>query len=165
MSSHGLRFALRHQLIISSHHVVFVGRMAALGSCKTNGQGGMSVIGWNHPGFGASSGSPDPRSEAEAIDAVLEFAQERLGYAIGEITLRAPQPNAPPAFLLPPPDECAGAVSDGWSIGGYPTCWAAMNHPALRGILLDAPFDDLTLLVTRHVAMPSGLHSSKSVSK
>jgi len=23
-----------------------------------------------------------------------------------------------------------------------------MNHPALRGILLDAPFDDLTLLVT-----------------
>ena len=25
-----------------------------------------------------------------------------------------------------------------------------MNHPALRGILLDAPFDDLTLLVTRH---------------
>ena len=125
--------------------------MAALGSCKTNGQGGMSVIGWNHPGFGASSGSPDPRSEAEAIDAVLEFAQERLGYAIGEITLRAPQPNAPAAFLLPPPDECAGAVSDGWSIGGYPTCWAAMNHPALRGILLDAPFDDLTLLVTRHV--------------
>ena len=67
--------------------------MAALGSCKTNGQGGMSVIGWNHPGFGASSGSPDPRSEAEAIDAVLEFAQARLGYAIGEITLRAPQPT------------------------------------------------------------------------
>jgi len=69
--------------------------MAALGSCKTNGQGGMSVIGWNHPGFGASSGSPDPRSEAEAIDAVLEFAQARLGYAIGEITLRAPQPTHP----------------------------------------------------------------------
>ena len=96
MSSHGLRcISSGLGLISSSHHVVFVGRMAALGSCKTNGQGGMSVIGWNHPGFGASSGSPDPRSEAEAIDAVLEFAQERLGYAIGEITLRAPQPTHP----------------------------------------------------------------------
>lgn len=59
--------------------------MGALQSCRA--QGGASVLGWNHPGFGASTGSPSPTSEAHAIDAILEFAQEKLGYALGEIIL------------------------------------------------------------------------------
>jgi pimeloyl-ACP methyl ester carboxylesterase len=60
-------------------------------------------------------------------DAILEFAQQKLGFALGEIILL------------------------GWSIGGYATSWAAMNHPGIRGVLLDAPFDDLAPLAERIV--------------
>ena len=95
---------------------------------------------------------------------MLEFAQNSLGYALGNIVLH------------------------GWSIGGYATSWAAMNHPGIRGpsicphfesiwemlsrilvtimtfhlriplapqlyagVLLDAPFDDLAPLAERIV--------------
>jgi hypothetical protein len=42
--------------------------MGAMQSCRA--QGGPSVLGWNHPGFGASTGSPSPYSEAHAIGAL-----------------------------------------------------------------------------------------------
>lgn len=63
-----------------------------------------SVIGWNHPGFGASSGTPTPESEAAAIAAILEFATVVLGYDVGQIILL------------------------GWSIVSY--CWSLAPHLA-----------------------------------
>jgi pimeloyl-ACP methyl ester carboxylesterase len=87
--------------------------VGAMQTCRA--QGGCSVLGWNHPGFGASTGTPSPESEAHAIDAIIEFAQVKLGYGLGEIILH------------------------GWSIGGYSTSWAAMNHPGIRGACCSAP--------------------------
>ncbi|KHJ75059.1 hypothetical protein OESDEN_25325 [Oesophagostomum dentatum] len=31
----------------------------------------------------------------------------------------------------------------GWSIGGYPASWLAVNYPKVRGLILDATFDDV----------------------
>ena len=41
---------------------------------------GYSVIGWNHPGFGGSTGTPYPQNEANAANAVIQFAINELGF-------------------------------------------------------------------------------------
>ena len=41
---------------------------------------GYSVIGWNHPGFGGSTGTPYSQNEANAADAVMQFAINELGF-------------------------------------------------------------------------------------
>ena len=41
---------------------------------------GYSVIGWNHPGFGGSTGYPYPQNEANAANAVMQFAINELGF-------------------------------------------------------------------------------------
>lgn len=84
--------------------------------------GRYSVLGWNHPGFGGSTGLPFPNQEVSAIDTVVKFANERLGFKFEDILLFA------------------------WSIGGYPCSWAAMNFPDVRGVILDATFDDVVPL-------------------
>ncbi|KRZ17586.1 Abhydrolase domain-containing protein 16A [Trichinella zimbabwensis] len=43
---------------------------------------------------------------------------------------------------------CAGFKEEdifiyAWSIGAYPATWAAMNYPNMRGLFLDATFDDI----------------------
>ncbi|RWS28627.1 abhydrolase domain-containing protein 16A-like protein [Leptotrombidium deliense] len=88
-----------------------------------------SVLGWNHPGFGGSTGCPFPDQEVNAIDAVIKFAIENLGFKINEIILFA------------------------WSIGGYPATWAAMQYPEVKGLILDASFDDVVPLAVSK--MPS----------
>ncbi|XP_058805550.1 phosphatidylserine lipase ABHD16A isoform X2 [Phymastichus coffea] len=80
---------------------------------------GYSVLGWNHPGFGGSTGAPYPDQEENAIDCVMKFAIHRLGFAENRIIL------------------------NGWSIGGYTASWAAMNYPSIHSLLLDATFDDI----------------------
>ena len=45
-----------------------------VGMAKTPLDAGYSVLGWNHPGFGGSTGSPFPDQEANAIDTVMQFA-------------------------------------------------------------------------------------------
>ncbi|KAJ8667481.1 hypothetical protein QAD02_009144 [Eretmocerus hayati] len=80
---------------------------------------GYSVLGWNHPGFGGSTGDPYPDQEENAIDCVVKFAIHQLGFAENKIIL------------------------NGWSIGGYTASWAAMNYPAINSLLLDATFDDI----------------------
>ena len=39
---------------------------------------GYSVVGWNHPGFGGSSGQPFPDQETNAIDAVVQVQLSSL---------------------------------------------------------------------------------------
>ena len=42
--------------------------------------GGYHTLGWNHPGFAASTGAPFPAAERQAADAVMQFAIHRLGF-------------------------------------------------------------------------------------
>lgn len=82
-------------------------------------EAGYSVLGWNHPGFGGSTGSPYPLQEQQAIDAVMQFAINELKFIPDNIVLF------------------------GWSIGCYSVSWAAVQYPDVKGIILDATFDDL----------------------
>ncbi|XP_051175439.1 phosphatidylserine lipase ABHD16A [Leptopilina boulardi] len=85
---------------------------------------GYSVLGWNHPGFANSTGAPYPAQEENAIDCVLRFAIDHLGFPENKIILY------------------------GWSIGGYTATWAAMNYPTIKSMILDATFDDVLPLAT-----------------
>ncbi|KAK9882835.1 hypothetical protein WA026_023450 [Henosepilachna vigintioctopunctata] len=80
---------------------------------------GYSSLGWNHPGFGGSTGIPYPSQEQNAIDAVMQFAINKLGFKVENIVIFA------------------------WSIGGFTATWAAMNYPDIKGLVLDATFDDI----------------------
>lgn len=81
-----------------------------------------SVLGYNHPGFGGSNGEPYPDQDQNAIDAVMQFAVQKLGFLPENIILF------------------------GWSIGGYSSLWLASQYPNIKGVLLDATFDDLLYL-------------------
>lgn len=78
-----------------------------------------SVIGWNHPGFAGSSGTPFPDQDQNAIDAVMQFAIQKLGFT---------------------PDNI---IPFGWSIGAYSTLYLASQYPDIKGVILDATFDDI----------------------
>lgn len=80
---------------------------------------GYSVIGWNHPGFGGSTGTPYPQNDANAADAVMQFAINELGFRPDQIILH------------------------GWSIGGFTASCMAMNYPDVKGVVIDASFDQL----------------------
>ncbi|XP_004620309.2 protein ABHD16B [Sorex araneus] len=88
-------------------------------------EAGYSVLGWNHPGFGASTGEPFPQHDANAMDVVVKYALHRLRF--------------PPAHV----------VIYGWSIGGFTATWAAMTYPELGALVLDATFDDLVPLALK----------------
>ncbi|CAH0577810.1 unnamed protein product [Chrysodeixis includens] len=89
-----------------------------IGIMTTPIKAGFSALGWNHPGFAGSSGLPYPSQEHNAIDVVMQFAINELGFL---------------------PDDI---VMFGWSIGGYTASWAAVNYP-VGALVLDATFDDL----------------------
>lgn len=78
-----------------------------------------SVLGWNHPGFGCSSGTPYINAEKCAIETVLQFAITRLNFSPENIILF------------------------GWSIGGFTSSYAATIYPDLKAVILDATFDDI----------------------
>ncbi|XP_054713956.1 phosphatidylserine lipase ABHD16A-like [Uloborus diversus] len=92
------------------------------GTTLTPIEAGYSVLGWNHPGFGSSTGTPYPDQELNAMDIVMQFAISKLGFKPENIVIYA------------------------WSIGGYSATWAAMNYPTIKGLVLDATFDDLVAL-------------------
>ncbi|GFR31373.1 hypothetical protein TNCT_473981, partial [Trichonephila clavata] len=85
-------------------------------------EAGYSVLGWNHPGFAYSTGLPFPNQELNATDVVMQFAIYKLGFKVENIVIYA------------------------WSIGGFSATWLAMNYPDIRGLVLDATFDDLVTL-------------------
>ena len=72
---------------------------------------GYSVLGWNHPGFWGSTGFPFPDQDENAADAVMTFALDKLGFREEDI------------------------VVFGWSIGGYPASWLAMNYPSIKALV------------------------------
>lgn len=70
-------------------------------------------------------GRPYPDQDKHAINAVIQFAIHKLGFTPEQIILF------------------------GWSIGGYSSIYAANLYPEVKGIVLDATFDDLL-----HLALP-----------
>jgi pimeloyl-ACP methyl ester carboxylesterase len=95
---------------------------------------GFSVLGWNHPGFGGSSGLPWPQHETAAVDAVFKFGTTQLGFAEDDIVIFA------------------------WSIGGFSATWLAMNYPNVHAVMIDASFDDLIpLAVTKMPKLIEGM--------
>ena len=64
-------------------------RLISVLSCiaGTSLEKGFSVLGWNHPGFGGSTGTPFPQFEVNAADAVMQFALERLGFVPEQIII------------------------------------------------------------------------------
>ena len=56
-------------------------------------------------------GTPLPSQETNAIDAVMQFAIIRLGFTPAEIIIH------------------------GWSIGGFPASWVAMNYPDIKAVV------------------------------
>ncbi|KAH9361410.1 hypothetical protein HPB48_003916 [Haemaphysalis longicornis] len=89
------------------------------GIATTPIEAGFSVLGWNHPGFAGSTGVPFPDQEKNAVDVVMQFAIHRLNFLPESIIVYA------------------------WSIGAFCATWAAMNYPDIRGLILDATFDDV----------------------
>lgn len=98
-----------------------------IGIMSTPIDAGYSVLGWNHPGFGGSTGKPYPEQEQNAVEIVMQFAIHRLKFRPENI------------------------IIFGWSIGGYSCSWAAMNYPDVKGVILDASFDDVLPLAVQHM--------------
>lgn len=90
-----------------------------LGTILTPLEAGYSVLGWNHPGFGGSTGIPYPDQDVAAVDTVVKFAMDKLSFAPSQI------------------------VMYGWSIGGFTATWAGMRHPNIHGLVIDASFDHI----------------------
>ena len=84
---------------------------------------GYPCIGWNHCGYGYSTGSPTGRQEKEAILTLVSYAVEVLGYPVENILLH------------------------GNSIGGFTACFASAAFPDIHGLILEATFDDISSLV------------------
>lgn len=78
-----------------------------------------SILGWNHPGFFGSTGLPFPQNDINAMEVVVNFAVTELNFKLENIMIFA------------------------WSIGGFPAAWAVSNYPELKGLILDASFDDV----------------------
>ncbi len=72
---------------------------------------------------------PFPENEVSAVDVVVKFAIDKLGFGEKSIIIM------------------------GWSIGGYTASWAAMTYPDIKGLILDACFDDISPLAL--AKMPS----------
>uniref|UniRef100_A0A670I4S2 Abhydrolase domain containing 16B n=1 Tax=Podarcis muralis TaxID=64176 RepID=A0A670I4S2_PODMU len=89
---------------------------------------GYSVLGWNHPGFGRSTGKPYPANDVNAMDVVIQYAIRRLGFALPDIAIY------------------------GYSLGSYTATWAAKTYPELGGLVLDASFDSLLPLAMKVMA-------------
>ena len=84
---------------------------------------GYSVMGWNYPGYGFSSGKPSKSSLENAAEVVYEYAINVL--------------NFPPCRI----------ILYGYSMGGFPTCHLAGKHKDVGGVIIDATFGNLVTLV------------------
>ena len=93
-----------------------------IGTMRTPLEAGYSTLGWNHPGFGNSTGVPWPESEATAVDAVMQYAVQKLGFPVENVGVFA------------------------WSIGGFTASWLAKSYPLLKQVTIDASFDSLAPL-------------------
>jgi len=102
-----------------------------IGSFATVSKSSFSVLGYNHPGFGGSTGTPYPENDAAAVAAVIDYAKHELGFTESQIVVYA------------------------WSIGGFDATVAGSAYKELKGLYLDATFDDVMPLADN--VMPKAL--------
>lgn len=50
-----------------------------------------------------------------------------------------------------------------WSIGGYSACWTAVNYQDIRGLILDAVFDDVLPLAQRQMPAATAKFVEKTI--
>lgn len=104
-----------------------------VGCMQTPKKMGYSVLGWNHPGFGESTGQPFPHQEVNAVDVTMQYAIHGLKFQVENIYILA------------------------WSIGGFTAIKAANMYPDIKGLILDATFHDILPFAQR--MMPSFINS------
>ncbi|XP_035712419.1 phosphatidylserine lipase ABHD16A [Folsomia candida] len=97
------------------------------GMNRTAIQAGYSVLGFNRPGFGESTGHPFPKFELNAAEAIMQYCQEVLGFDDNHIIIYA------------------------WSIGGFPGSYLSGQYPNIRGLIIDGSFEDVLPVVLNFV--------------
>lgn len=84
---------------------------------------GISVLAYDYPGYGTSTGKPSERGCYRAIEAAHTHATENLGYESSDIILY------------------------GRSLGSGPSCWLAEKE-TVAGLILDGAFTSIFRVVT-----------------
>lgn len=90
---------------------------------------GISVLTYDYPGYGTSTGRPNEAGCYAAIDAAYKYATEALGYSSGQIVLY------------------------GRSLGGGPTTWLAEKSP-VDAMILDGTFTSTFRVLTKVKLLP-----------
>ncbi|MDP4611285.1 MAG: alpha/beta hydrolase [Opitutales bacterium] len=90
---------------------------------------GLSVLAYDYPGYGTSTGRASEASVFAAADAVYQYATQKLGYAPEQITLY------------------------GRSLGSGPSCWLAERYP-VRSLILDGAFSSTFRVITHIRILP-----------
>jgi pimeloyl-ACP methyl ester carboxylesterase len=112
----------RNKLVICCEGIG--GRYEAWKRIRTPFAAGYSVLGWNYPSLGYSSGHFYPDQVVAAADTVMKFAIEKLEFMVEDI------------------------IVFGYSFGGFPASWLAEHYPSIRGVILDGTFDQTYNLAT-----------------
>ncbi|MFP4157654.1 MAG: alpha/beta hydrolase [Opitutales bacterium] len=92
-------------------------------------EAGISVISYDYPGYGTSTGRPTERGCYAAADAVYRHATGLLDYPADAIVLY------------------------GRSVGSGPACWLAEKYP-VAGLILDSAFTSTFRVITRIKILP-----------
>jgi len=92
-------------------------------------EAGISVISYDYPGYGTSTGTPTERGCYAAADAVYRYATETLDHPADELVLY------------------------GRSVGSGPACWLAEKYP-VAGLILDSAFTSAFRVLTRIKILP-----------
>lgn len=90
---------------------------------------GISVLAYDYPGYGTSSGRPSEAGSYAAIEAAYRHATETLGYRPEQITLY------------------------GRSLGSGPSSWLAEREP-VAGLIFDGAFTSTFRVLTGHRLIP-----------
>jgi fermentation-respiration switch protein FrsA (DUF1100 family) len=115
-SSDGNQIACRHLgnkrsdlLVIYSH-----GNGEDLGHIepilKNYRDAGFSILAYDYPGYGLSSGKPSEQATYNSLEAVVGFAVERLGYATEDIILHGRSVGSGPSIELATRYEFRGLI-------------------------------------------------------
>ena len=92
-------------------------------------QRGISILAFDYPGYGTSSGSASELGCYAATEAAYHYAIDSLSFSAQQIT------------------------AYGRSLGGGPACWLAAHYP-LRSLILDSTFTSTFRVITRRKLLP-----------
>lgn len=90
---------------------------------------GISVLAYDYPGYGTSSGKPSEQGVYAAVDVAYHYATQTLNISPQQITLY------------------------GRSLGSGPSCWLAERYPIDR-LILDGAFSSTFRVMTRVKLLP-----------